>query len=184
VSILCFTFFETVGSGIPNLDTQLGIPMASKVFQTFPQQLFRAAKASVRVPLAPVLASTGRGLAQCGATLLAAGGLYALTQSAHCDDGEMVLFSGNANVELSAEIAALVNAELGKITVSRFADGEVNVQVCTRKTTRWSYRLVCAFKTWQARYQIHPVSHHNLRKVGSHIAFLDLTRISLPFAGA
>jgi ribose-phosphate pyrophosphokinase len=46
-----------------------------------------------------------------------------------CDDGEMIVFSGNANPELSSEIATLLGAQLGSITVSRFADGEVNVQV-------------------------------------------------------
>lgn len=45
------------------------------------------------------------------------------------DDGEMILFSGNANPELSKEIATLLGVSLGDITVSRFADGEVNVQV-------------------------------------------------------
>jgi len=41
----------------------------------------------------------------------------------------MVLFSANANPELAAEIAALLGTNLGNITVARFADGEVNVQV-------------------------------------------------------
>ena len=45
------------------------------------------------------------------------------------DEEELILFSGNANPELAAEIAALLGRALGEITVSRFADGEVNVQV-------------------------------------------------------
>ena len=44
-------------------------------------------------------------------------------------DGDMVLFSANANPELAAEIAALLGSPLGNATVARFADGEVNVQV-------------------------------------------------------
>lgn len=41
----------------------------------------------------------------------------------------MKLFSGNANQRLAAEIAGQLGMNLGKITVSRFADGEVNVMV-------------------------------------------------------
>ncbi|GAB5034053.1 phosphoribosylpyrophosphate synthetase [Nannochloropsis oceanica] len=41
----------------------------------------------------------------------------------------MKLFSGNANTRLAAEIAGQLGMNLGKITVSRFADGEVNVMV-------------------------------------------------------
>ncbi len=41
----------------------------------------------------------------------------------------MKLFSGNANPKLAAEIAGQLGMNLGKITVSRFADGEVNVMV-------------------------------------------------------
>jgi ribose-phosphate pyrophosphokinase len=41
----------------------------------------------------------------------------------------MMIFSGNANKELAAEIAAYLGTSLGSITVARFADGEVNCQV-------------------------------------------------------
>jgi len=41
----------------------------------------------------------------------------------------LLLFSGNANVELSKDIAKELGVNLGNITVSRFADGEVNVMV-------------------------------------------------------
>lgn len=41
----------------------------------------------------------------------------------------MVIYSGNANPELAAEIAQWLGTDLGRITVSRFADGEVNCQV-------------------------------------------------------
>jgi hypothetical protein len=41
----------------------------------------------------------------------------------------LVVFSGNANPELAQEIAVLLGTSLGRITVSRFADGEVNCQV-------------------------------------------------------
>ena len=39
------------------------------------------------------------------------------------------IFSGNANPALSAEIAKHLDLRLGNITVGRFSDGEVNVQV-------------------------------------------------------
>ena len=41
----------------------------------------------------------------------------------------MKLFCGNANVPLAQEIADDIGCRLGNITVSRFADGEVNVMV-------------------------------------------------------
>jgi ribose-phosphate pyrophosphokinase len=39
------------------------------------------------------------------------------------------IFSGNANKDLATNVADLVGVPLGKITVERFADGEVNVMV-------------------------------------------------------
>ena len=45
------------------------------------------------------------------------------------NDPNLVLFSGRANVELAQEVADYLNTRLGNITVSRFADGEVKVQV-------------------------------------------------------
>ncbi|OQR98599.1 ribose-phosphate pyrophosphokinase [Achlya hypogyna] len=39
------------------------------------------------------------------------------------------IFSGNANSALASKVAELVGVNLGKITVERFADGEVNVMV-------------------------------------------------------
>ena len=40
-----------------------------------------------------------------------------------------VLFSGNANVGLAREIAQTLGVELGKAKVSRFSDGEVDVEI-------------------------------------------------------
>jgi ribose-phosphate pyrophosphokinase len=45
------------------------------------------------------------------------------------EESNLAIFSGNANPELAAEIAVYLGMPLGSITVSRFADGEVNVQV-------------------------------------------------------
>ena len=45
------------------------------------------------------------------------------------DMSNMVIFSGNANPELAEEIASYLGKDLGNITVSRFADGEVHVRV-------------------------------------------------------
>jgi hypothetical protein len=41
----------------------------------------------------------------------------------------MLIFSGRANVELAQEVVDYLGIKLGNITVSRFADGEVKVQV-------------------------------------------------------
>ena len=41
----------------------------------------------------------------------------------------VMLFSGNANPRLAAEIASSLNIPMGKITVDRFSDGEIFVEV-------------------------------------------------------
>ncbi len=43
--------------------------------------------------------------------------------------GGLKLFSGNGNLALSMEIARTLGINLGKATVGKFADGEVNIQV-------------------------------------------------------
>jgi len=43
--------------------------------------------------------------------------------------GGLKLFSGNGNLSLSLEIAKILGINLGKATVGRFADGEVNVMI-------------------------------------------------------
>lgn len=43
--------------------------------------------------------------------------------------GSLKLFSGNGNMGLSLEIARIMGINLGKATVGRFADGEVNVMI-------------------------------------------------------
>ena len=44
------------------------------------------------------------------------------------DEGTMV-FSGNANRRLSEEVVSYLNIPLGKATVDRFRDGEINVEI-------------------------------------------------------
>ncbi|GMH89935.1 hypothetical protein TrVE_jg7042 [Triparma verrucosa] len=44
-------------------------------------------------------------------------------------NGGMKIFSGNGNMALASEISKLLGLNLGKATVGRFADGEVNVMV-------------------------------------------------------
>ncbi len=44
-------------------------------------------------------------------------------------DNSMMVFSGNANVELSKSIAARLSMRLGMATVGRFSDGEVTVEI-------------------------------------------------------
>lgn len=44
-------------------------------------------------------------------------------------NGDLRIFSGNANLPLAQKIADHLNMELGKLHVERFADGEVDVQI-------------------------------------------------------
>lgn len=44
-------------------------------------------------------------------------------------NGELRIFSGNANLALSQKICEHLNMELGKLHVERFADGEIDVQI-------------------------------------------------------
>ena len=41
----------------------------------------------------------------------------------------MMLFSGNSSPELAQKIANYLGLELGKATVSKFSDGETNVEI-------------------------------------------------------
>lgn len=45
------------------------------------------------------------------------------------DIGNLHIFSGNANRELAAEVAAKLSMQCGRVTVSKFVDGETNVVV-------------------------------------------------------
>ena len=44
-------------------------------------------------------------------------------------NGDMRIFSGNANLALAQKICEHLNMELGKLRVERFADGEIDVQL-------------------------------------------------------
>jgi hypothetical protein len=74
-------------------------------------------------------AAAAAAAAGLGAAALASDAGVAHADNTHGEPNDMILFSGNANPELAAEIATLLGTELGNITVARFADGEVNVQV-------------------------------------------------------
>ncbi|MFN7849593.1 MAG: ribose-phosphate pyrophosphokinase-like domain-containing protein, partial [Burkholderiales bacterium] len=41
----------------------------------------------------------------------------------------LMVFTGNANPKLAAEVARHLNLPLGKMTVGRFSDGEVMVEI-------------------------------------------------------
>jgi hypothetical protein len=89
-----------------------------------------AAPVATSIVPARVAAGAGKAGRAAWAKLGAASALVAAGVTvAATDDGEMVVFSGNANPRLAEEIAALLGVQLGRITVGRFADGEVNVQV-------------------------------------------------------
>ena len=55
--------------------------------------------------------------------------LEAATLKAKKHGGGLKLFSGNGNMALSLEIAKLLGVNLGRATVSSFADGEINVAI-------------------------------------------------------
>jgi ribose-phosphate pyrophosphokinase len=55
--------------------------------------------------------------------------LEAATLKAKKHGGGLKLFSGNGNMTLSLEIAKLLGVNLGRATVSSFADGEINVMI-------------------------------------------------------
>lgn len=54
-------------------------------------------------------------------------------------ESEFIIFSGNSNIPLAREIADLLGTKLGDITVSRFSDGEVRVQVLEHVRGRDTY---------------------------------------------
>ena len=81
-----------------------------------------------------------------GALAVAAGGLFLGGLISQTDEGNLAsfahcgfdspkyfksakLFTGNANPDLAQEIAEEIGVSLGRATVSRFADGEVNVMI-------------------------------------------------------
>src|SRR5688572_4753285 len=41
----------------------------------------------------------------------------------------LMIFTGNANPKLAADVAKRLNISLGRATVGRFSDGEVNVEL-------------------------------------------------------
>jgi ribose-phosphate pyrophosphokinase len=45
------------------------------------------------------------------------------------DEGNVLIFSGESNKELAEEVAARLGHNLGKAKISRFADGECNIQI-------------------------------------------------------
>jgi ribose-phosphate pyrophosphokinase len=45
------------------------------------------------------------------------------------DDDQLMVFAGNANVDLAARIAEILNTGLGKIGVETFSDGEICVEI-------------------------------------------------------
>lgn len=55
--------------------------------------------------------------------------LEAATAKAKRHSAGLKLFSGNGNIGLSLEVAKVLGINLGKATVGRFADGEVNVMI-------------------------------------------------------
>jgi len=44
-------------------------------------------------------------------------------------DDRMMLFSGNANLDLAREVSELLDISLGKCTVSQFSDGEAHIEI-------------------------------------------------------
>ena len=44
----------------------------------------------------------------------------------------LMVFTGNANPKLAADVVRRLNISLGRATVGRFSDGEVNVEIAAR----------------------------------------------------
>lgn len=44
-------------------------------------------------------------------------------------DGRMMVFTGNANIQLAQSVASYLNLSLGKATVGKFSDGEIQVEI-------------------------------------------------------
>lgn len=42
----------------------------------------------------------------------------------------LMVFSGNANPELTAEVASILGVPVGNAVVSQFSDGEINIEIC------------------------------------------------------
>ena len=42
----------------------------------------------------------------------------------------LMVFSGNANPELTAEVASILGVPVGNAKVSQFSDGEINIEIC------------------------------------------------------
>lgn len=51
------------------------------------------------------------------------------TRKAKLHSGQLKIFSGNGNMSLAQEICRNLGVNLGKATVGRFADGEVQVEI-------------------------------------------------------
>lgn len=44
-------------------------------------------------------------------------------------DGRMMVFTGNANIQLAQSVASYLNLSLGKATVGKFSDGEIQAEI-------------------------------------------------------
>ena len=116
---------ETPSGGGPNLKM-----WAARAFGRFSRASGRASPPHP-LPLrlgagCAALLLAGAAQSRCAGEGAAAPGADAVVGGA---PSTMMIFSGNANKELAAEIAAQLGTTLGSITVARFADGEVNCQV-------------------------------------------------------
>ena len=52
-------------------------------------------------------------------------------------DNSMMVFTGNANPQLSSDVARFLNVPLGKASVESFSDGEVMVEILDNKSKVW-----------------------------------------------
>ena len=94
-----------------------------------PSRLRGSALLALGGAAAAAAASSSSAPAPACAGIVPSGGSSSPMNAPISRDGEMMLFSGNANPELAAEIGGLLGLPLGRATVARFADGEVNCQV-------------------------------------------------------
>ena len=81
------------------------------------------------VPTSPASAELSIDISSRSALTLAEARIEEATRKAKQHSGGLKIFSGNGNMSLALEVTRHLGVNLGKATVGKFADGEVNVVI-------------------------------------------------------
>lgn len=81
------------------------------------------------IPLIEIKATSAKDEKTLAPLSLQEAQLESRAQKAKRHSGALKLFSGNGNMALALEIAQILGINLGKATVGKFADGEINVMI-------------------------------------------------------